>query len=346
MDNLREGLLLGCGNPLLDISANVDEKFLAKYDLQPDNAILAEEKHQPLYKELIESKDFKSTYTAGGSVQNSLRVAQWILQKPKVTVFFGCVGTDNFSKTLEEKACEDGVNVRYQYTENAPTGTCGVLITGQHRSLCANLAAANLFTIDHINQSENRKYIENAEYFYISGFFLTVNPPTIQEVAKHALAHDRPFLMNLSAPFLSQFFKEPLMEAMPYVDIIFGNETEAVTFSTEQGFNTTNLHEIALRICQLPKQNEKRPRVAIITQGSEAVLLAQNGVITEIPVTKLDPEHIVDTNGAGDAFVGGFLAQFVQKKPLVTCIRCGIWAATKIIQRSGCTFDGVPDFSE
>ena len=45
------------------------------------------------------------------------------------------------------------------------------------------------------------------------------------EVAKHALKHNQIFLMNLSAPFLSQFFKKPMMEAMPYVDIIFGNET-------------------------------------------------------------------------------------------------------------------------
>lgn len=44
----REGLLLGCGNPLLDISAIVDDKILKKYDLEPDNAILAEEKHKPL----------------------------------------------------------------------------------------------------------------------------------------------------------------------------------------------------------------------------------------------------------------------------------------------------------
>lgn len=43
-----EGLLLGCGNPLLDISAIVDDKFLAKYELQPDGAILADEKHKNL----------------------------------------------------------------------------------------------------------------------------------------------------------------------------------------------------------------------------------------------------------------------------------------------------------
>ena len=31
--------------------------------------------------------------------------------------------------------------------------------------------------------------------------------------------------MNLSAPFLCQFFKEPMMNAMPYVDLLFGNES-------------------------------------------------------------------------------------------------------------------------
>jgi adenosine kinase len=48
--------------------------------------------------------------------------------------------------------------------------------------------------------------------------------------------------------------------------------------------------------------------------------------------------QIVDTNGAGDAFVGGFLAQLSKKKSIEECVKCGNWAATEIIQRSGCTF--------
>lgn len=45
----REGLLLGCGNPLLDIIATVDDAFLQKYGLKPDDAILADEnKHKNL----------------------------------------------------------------------------------------------------------------------------------------------------------------------------------------------------------------------------------------------------------------------------------------------------------
>ena len=56
------------------------------------------------------------------------------------------------------------------------------------------------------------------------------------EVAKHSLANKKTFMMNLSAPFISQFFKDPLMAAMPYVDILFGNESEAEAFSTAMDF--------------------------------------------------------------------------------------------------------------
>ncbi|XP_017778773.1 PREDICTED: adenosine kinase 2 isoform X2 [Nicrophorus vespilloides] len=337
-----EGLLLGVGNPLLDISAKVNLEFLSKYDMKKNDAILAEDKHKPIYKELMDK--YQVEFTAGGSVQNTLRVSQWILEKPKVTTFFGAVGEDEYAKILQERAIAEGVNVQYQHAQDSSTGTCAVLITGTDRSLCANLAAANLFTPDHLAKSENKKLIESAQYFYISGFFLTVSPPSIQEIAKHALAHNKTFIMNLSAPFLSTFYKKPLMEAMPYVDILFGNESEAETFASEQNFQTKDLKEIAQKICDLPKQNENKKRIVIITTGTNPVILADNGKITEYPIIKLEHEKVVDTNGAGDAFVGGFLAQYIQQQPLEVCIKCGVWTASQIIQRSGCTFEGKATF--
>ncbi|XP_055705425.1 uncharacterized protein LOC129803105 isoform X2 [Phlebotomus papatasi] len=340
--SLRDGLLLGLGNPLLDISAVVDETFLKKYELQPDNAILADEKHKPMYSELIEN--YNAEFIAGGSVQNTLRVAEWILQRGNVAVFFGCVGQDKYAKILEDCAHAAGLNVQFQYTKDAPTGTCGVLITGHHRSLCANLAAANNFTIDHLEKPENQVHLQNAEFFYVSGFFLTVSPPSILAVARHALEFNKMFMFNLSAPFLSQFFKEPLMQVLPYVDILFGNETEAETFAREQNLGTCDVREIAKQMAAIPKVNTKRSRIVVITQGARPVLVVEDGVVHEFPVRKLDMAEVVDTNGAGDAFVGGFISQLVQKKPLEVCVNCGIWAAQKIIRNSGCTFEGKPDF--
>lgn len=37
--------------------------------------------------------------------------------------------------------------------------------------------------------------------------------------------------------------------------------------------------------------------------------------------------------------LSGFLSQLVQEKEVEKCIKCGIWAATEIIQRPGCSYD-------
>ena len=75
----------------------------------------------------------------------------------------------------------------------------------------------------------------------------------------------------------------------------------------------------------------------VITQGADPVIVVQNGEVTLYDVTKLAADKIVDTNGAGDAFVGGFLAQLALGKSIKDCVKVGIWAATEIIQQSGCT---------
>lgn len=341
MAGLRDNLLLGIGNPLLDVSAVVSPEYLEKHELGADNAILAEEKHLPIFSEIQEH--YNPDYIAGGSVQNSLRVCQWIIKQRNVAAFFGCVGEENFAQILEDRARGDGVNVRYQKKGAYLTGKCAVLITGKHRSLIADLGAANHFSEDHLSEGENTKIVENAEFYYISGFFLTVSPPTIQTVAKIALERQKPFIMNLSAPFISQFFKEPLMEAMPFVDILFGNETEALTFAKEQNFGTENLKEIGVKMVELKKLNSNK-RVVILTQGHDPVLLFEGGVIREFPVVELHESEIVDTNGAGDAFVGGFLSQLIQGKPYGDCINIGISAAKQIIQRNGCSVEGTFEF--
>ncbi|AES60718.1 putative adenosine kinase [Medicago truncatula] len=337
-----EGVLLGMGNPLLDISAVVDEDFLKKFDIQLNNAILAEDKHKSMYDEM--AAKYNVEYIAGGATQNSIRVAQWMLQVPGATSYIGCIGKDKFGEEMTKNSKQAGVNVHYYEDENTPTGTCAVCVVGGERSLIANLSAANCYKVDHLKQPENWALVEKAKYFYIAGFFLTVSPESIQLVAEHAAANNKVFMMNLSAPFICEFFKDPQEKALPYMDYVFGNETEARTFSKVHGWETENVEEIALKISQLPKASEARKRITVITQGADPVCVAQDGKVTLYPVILLPKEKLVDTNGAGDAFVGGFLSQLVQEKPIEECVRAGCYAANVIIQRSGCTYPEKPDF--
>merc|ERR1719453_12357 len=114
--------ILGFGNPLLDISANVGQETMDEWGVKPGDIILADEggKHKPLYTKL--TKDYQVEYIAGGATQNSIRVAQWMLNTPGATAFIGCIGKDAFGETLEASAKADGVNVKYFKQDAQPTG--------------------------------------------------------------------------------------------------------------------------------------------------------------------------------------------------------------------------------
>ncbi|XP_026134006.1 adenosine kinase-like isoform X1 [Carassius auratus] len=165
---LSQNALFGMGNPLLDITAVVDKDFLDKYGLKTNDQILAEEKHKEMFEELV--KKFKVEYHAGGATQNSVKVAQWMIQEPhNVATFFGCIGKDKFGKILKEKAEEAHVDAHYYEQSEEPTGTCAACITGDNRSLVANLAAANCYKKEkHLDLEENWKLVEKAQVYYIA----------------------------------------------------------------------------------------------------------------------------------------------------------------------------------
>lgn len=111
-------------------------------------------------------------------------------------------------------------------------------------------------------------------------------------------------MFGLSAGFIPQFFKDQVAEILPYCDYVFANENEAKTWAEVQGHNTTSIPETAKLLAQTPKKNTKRPRVVIVTQGTDPTIIAVSkdggeAQVTEVPVLPIESSKIVDTNGAG-----------------------------------------------
>jgi len=173
---------------------------------------------------------------------------------------------------------------------------------------------------------------------------LTVSPATALALGAHCAEGNKIFSINLSAPFITQFFSEPLLAAIRYCDFVFGNESEALAFGEKQGYEDKSVAGIATQIARLPRVNESKPRFVVITQGADPTLVSDGTTVTEFRVEKIPKEEIVDSNGAGDAFVGGFLAGVVKGAPLDVCVRAGHYAAGVILRVSGCVLSGKPNF--
>ena len=338
------GILMGMGNPLLDISANVPQEVLDKYQVKLDSAILCEDLHKPVYAELVEK--YSPQFIAGGATQNSIRVAQWMLQDKKgQTAFMGCVGNDEYGTKLEDCASADGVLVHYMKDESTETGTCACLIKDGERALIANLAAANNFKPSHLETDKAKEIVASAKFYYMAGFFLTVSVEALTQVADHAVTENKVVALNLSAPFIVDFFGDQLATALEYSDFLFGNESEAAAFATKHDLGD-DLSVVALKVAAMPKKNDKRKRMVVFTQGSKSTLVAYDGKVTEYAVEELSADKLVDTNGAGDAFVGGFLSQLVQDKPIEECVDAGHFAARFIIQTSGTQLPETCDYKK
>lgn len=336
--------ILGMGNPLLDISAEVDASMLEKYGLKNGDAILAEDKHMPVFDELSKQPNVK--FIAGGATQNSIRVAQWMLQEPGSTAYMGCVGDDEYGRKLQS-ACEtDGVKVSYMVDKATPTGTCATLVVDNDRSLCTNLSAANNYKEDHLKQEENWKTLSAAKIIYSAGFFITVSPKSIELASQEAKKKGALYCMNISAPFIVQVppFRKVLEDTLPLVDFLFGNETEARAYAEVAGWETEDVSFIATRLSLVPSLKDKK-RTVVITQGCDPTVIAVNGHVKEYPVIKLEKSQLVDTNGAGDSYVGGFLAALSKGLPMAECCKAGAHAASIIVQHSGCTFPAKPGYS-
>lgn len=97
-----------------------------------------------------------------------------------------------------------------------------------------------------------------------------------------------------------------------------------------------SLESIASTLATFSKSNASRARLVVITQGADSTLVASSSPSDSpanikpedsnpkvYPVPKLAEDKIVDTNGAGDMFAGGFLGALALGKDIDQAIEVG-----------------------
>ncbi len=82
-------------------------------------------------------------------------------------------------------------------------------------------------------------------------------------------------------------------------------------------------------------------KIVLVTMGEKGAIVSFDESIIEIPAFK--PKALVDPTGAGDTFMGAFLAEYVQSKDTFWCACVGSAAASIAVESLGPTKIGERD---
>jgi adenosine kinase len=334
-------------NPLLDITVQDDDWAIhQKYKLEHGQASLVDEHTMPIHDELFARED--KELTVGGSALNTARACNFLLHKaghPQKVMFSGCIAHDEAGEILKKSLNDADMIGTWAFTEETGTGRCAVVVHGKERTLCANIGASAKYPTSAYD--ENEHLFRKAGVIYTTGFFITSNAEAFSKCLTMASSENIPVCFNISAVFVCQFYKDTVDFAIEHADFVFCNEDEASQYAEMNGLDKTDRLGAAKFIAKYKKANSKRNRVSIITQGADCVIIAEANPNTpdaepwtmQVNVRPIPKENIIDTNGAGDSFVGGFLSAYVQKKHIVDCVKAGIDMSAIVVQRLGCQFE-------
>jgi adenosine kinase len=340
-DHSRFHSIIAIGNPIVDISAEVDKESIQKYRLKWGETVFADESNIGFFDEL-ESKP-QVTYIPGGSIQNTLRVTSWCLNmeeknKGKYSItMLGATGKDQYKDKIMNALKVSGVKPLLQSIPNLSTSRCGVGIYKKERTLVPEIRASNCLTEEFVTEHQN-EILEN-DAFIIEGYFLQEKYDICKNLCLEFKKEKKFVILALSAVFMVQAHYNKILEIANYADMVVGNMEELQAFA---GDNSNNSHEVFEKAF---KKLDPKERLFVITDGGKGVLVGKydykrgktDFILQSFPCA-IKTEDIADLNGAGDAFLGGFLSQFMKGSSLFSCCRAGNDAAYIILKNIGCTY--------
>lgn len=338
----KEERILVLGNPLLDVIVYDCEKYIVDFKLDKNSAVMLEndpDRYLKLFEEILKKSD--NIYVPGGSAQNTAKGVLFYCGKQSV-VYFGSVGDDKQCELLIESNKNYFLETVYQKYKEEKTGVCIVLVNGNNRSMITDLGASKFFNHRFLLIPDNWKYVENSDFFYIEGFHVSSSMQAIMLLAEHCFNHNKLLVFNLSSTFVPKQYKNDLDLLIPYIDIMISNGEEAECFS-ETYFDietATDITKYTRSFLVMPKKNILKKRVWIITQGKNPTIFSQltdenEFKYQETEVIPIDEKEILDTNGAGDAFVSGFFCGLIKKKTMEELIQIGMLLANESLKHVG-----------
>ncbi len=254
-----------------------------------------------------------------------------------------CVGDNCIDYYVETKKAYPGgnpVNVAVYLRElGAETSYVGVVGNDEFGQLLINSLNGKNVDTSHLRAEDGNTaitYVEIKEGERILGEYnegvmadFKINDKDMEFILKHELmvsglwSHTANSLESLNGriqiafDFADRPFDHVGKIAMPNVDIAFYSNDKSDTESLKY-----EMQSIA----------DRGPSLVVATRGIAGSLALHRNVFYEYGIEKC---RVVDTMGAGDSYIAGFLFDYMSNKDILDCMQSGAKSAARIISGRG-----------
>ena len=317
----------GVGNAIVDVIAEVDDKFLSELALEKGNMTLIDDIHMAQLEDKLRSAPKK--IMSGGSAANTVFAVQAFGGS---TAYACMISNDRNGKHFFRDFSDSGISMsNSSIVKEGATGQCLVLVTPDaERTMATNLGVSANLT----NYCIDEKTLSESKTLYLEGYLATSEKNTgvalqAREIAVKAGAEVALTLSDASilGPFRSAF--ESFIGKG--VEILFCNEQECLTWCG------TDRIDLAI--------NEMRDfaKEIYITLGAKGSI-----AVSSVGVEEVATDHVVavDTNGAGDMYAGACLFARTQKMTAKECALFANKCAGTIVQEYGARLSRGTDYKE
>ncbi|MGB4191420.1 MAG: adenosine kinase [Rickettsiales bacterium] len=257
---------------------------------------------------------------AGGSEAN---VVADIASLGGSAAFNAISANDKMGVIFKESLIKEGVVYSSPFAQNSEAGTarCFTFITPDKDRTFA--VSAEIVT--EINDSfVDYNTIKEAKVFYTDASNLShenQKKVTLKalNVAKENATRTA---FNLNNNRYVDSYRDEIIKLLPKIDIIVGSEKEAMNL-----FKVDNID-------QAVELYLKTSKIVIITLGKNGAIIATNKQLLRVP-SIVEKSKIIDLNGAGDAFIAGFLYGYTHDYSLEDAGKLGAKVAAQIIYQIG-----------
>jgi ribokinase len=227
-------------------------------------------------------------HCGGVGANSALALARWGID----VRLAGCVGRDRFGDFVLEHLADGGVNTRWvERTSNAMTGFFYINITPDGERTFFGSRAAN----GRVKNRRNvRSLCSDAGAAHLVGYnFLNPGPArAAKQIAREI--HSRSGWVSLDVGMApAQQIPGKILQIIPTVDILL--------LSTDEATLLTGARDPHRAFAALEKAGA---REVVLKLGKSGCLISRNGGPQHVPSFDV---KMVDSTGAGDAFVAGFL---------------------------------------